>query len=318
VSDGAESRAYDGPAEFWKQWYDTNSRVWSGLLGGDREIYTNPLGLYQQWFNALEGMNKQAEGGSAGVADPRQIQQQWMEATTEVWRRTAGLSEVMVGLAPRWVELAEALQKNVFDGDNFPTDPLDFYMRWYNATSGPLSKMAQDILESESYLEESRRFFDAYATLEGIFQRAAERYFSSLQLSTRADSTRVAKLVVGLEDKVDRIEEAFEEFEYGYARPATAETVEGLEDRIEDLERKLDDNRSDLRRVEDKLDRVLAVLDIDIDYGTRPVGPGENVEATARPGARPRSWASACKTSEAAGLGVGSRWMMSAGKERAR
>ena len=280
MSDGAESRAYDGPAQFWKQWYDMNSRVWSGMLDGEKEIYTNPFGLYQQWFNALEGTNKQAGGGSSGAAAPRQIQRQWMEATTEVWRRAAGLSEVMVGLAPRWVELTEALQKNVFDGDDFPTDPLDFYMRWYNAMSGPLSKMAQDVLESESYLEESRRFFEAYATLEGIFQRAAERYFGSLQLSTRADNTRVAKLVVGLEDKVDRIEEAFEEFEYGYARPATAETVEVLEDRIKDLERKLDDNRSGLGRVEDKLDRVLAALDASIDYGARPVGPGENVEAT--------------------------------------
>jgi hypothetical protein len=236
------------------------------MIGGDKGAYTDPFGLYRQWFSALEDTKKLAEGGT---------QQQWMEATTEVWRRATGLSEILVGLIPRWVEMAQALREQMFDGGNIPTEPLDFYMRWYNATSGPLSKMAKDILESEAYLEESRRFFEAYATLEGSFQRAAERYFSSLQLSTRSDNTRVAKLIVGLEDKVDRIEESFEEFEYAW--PATAET---LEHRIGDLERKLDDNRSGLGRVEDKLDRVLAALDAAVDDSPRTVGSGEKIEAT--------------------------------------
>ena len=80
-----------------------------------------------------------------------------------------------------------------------------------------------------------------------VFSRRSEEYLKSLQVPVRSDITRVAGLVVALEDKVDRLEEAFEEFEYGYAKPATAEEVGELEKRLD--------------RVEGKLDRLLAVLD---------------------------------------------------------
>ena len=54
---------------------------------------------------------------------------------------------------------------------------------------------------------------------------------------------------MALEDKVDRIEEAFEDFEYGYAEPATAENVDTLEKNIEALDSRID-------RVESKLDQL--------------------------------------------------------------
>jgi hypothetical protein len=60
--------------------------------------------------------------------------------------------------------------------------------------------------------------------------------------------------VVALEDKVDRIEEAFEDFEYGYSQPATAVDVGSLAERLERVESRLDQ----LDRVESKLDQLLA------------------------------------------------------------
>jgi pyruvate/2-oxoglutarate dehydrogenase complex dihydrolipoamide acyltransferase (E2) component len=52
---------------------------------------------------------------------------------------------------------------------------------------------------------------------------------------------------VNLEEKVDRIEEVLEDFEYGYAEPATSESVQQLGNRLD--------------RVEGKLDRLLAALE---------------------------------------------------------
>ena len=46
--------------------------------------------------------------------------------------------------------------------------------------------------------------------------------------------------MIALEDKVDRIEEAFEDFEYGYTEPASSESVQQLEDRMDRIEGKLD------------------------------------------------------------------------------
>jgi pyruvate/2-oxoglutarate dehydrogenase complex dihydrolipoamide acyltransferase (E2) component len=70
----------------------------------------------------------------------------------------------------------------------------------------------------------------------------------------RSDVTRVAGLVVALEDKVDRLEEAFEDFEYGYAEPATAESVGNVDNRLANLEKRLEG-------VEGKLDQLLTALE---------------------------------------------------------
>jgi hypothetical protein len=58
---------------------------------------------------------------------------------------------------------------------------------------------------------------------------------------TRSDVTRVAKLVVVVENKVDRIEEALEDLVRGDSGSATAgAAVNGLEERMDRLEGKMD------------------------------------------------------------------------------
>jgi pyruvate/2-oxoglutarate dehydrogenase complex dihydrolipoamide acyltransferase (E2) component len=250
--------------------------MWSNVLEGNKETYMDPFGLYRQWFGGLEENQKLPEG----AASSQEVWRQWTEAAVEAWRKTFGIGTVLAGLAPHWVEMAEEVRKEMFEGGNLPNDPLDFYLRWYNATNVPLSKMIRTILEDESFLGDSRRFLENYATLEQVFQRASEEYFGYLQLATRSDNTRVAELVVGLDAKVDRMEEAFEEFEHGYATPATAEAVEALEGRVKVLERKLDDNRAGLRRMEGKLDQLLTALGTSANGGPPTTDSQEEIEAT--------------------------------------
>jgi len=159
----------------------------------------------------------------------------------------------MAGMAaPRWIEIAEEVQKQMLGEGGFPTDPMDFYTRWYNATSGPLSKLADDILRDEAFLESSRRMIDYYSISDSIFRRASEEYFSNLQLPTSSDTDRIAELVVALDDRTDRIEEMLEEIEPGHEELATA--VGTIEQRLERVESRLDQ----LDRVESKLDQLLA------------------------------------------------------------
>lgn len=280
MSEGPVSRANDGLTEFWKQWYDANSRVWAGVLGTDKEAYMDPLGLYRQWFDTLENATKSAGEGTAATASSPEVWQQWMEATANSWRKVLGVGTVLVDLAPYWAEMSEEVWKQMFEGGSPPTDPLDFYQRWYNATNAPLSKMIREVLENESFLADSRRFIENFATLEQVFQRTSEEYFDYLQLSTHADSSRIAELVVGVDGKVDRLEEAFEEFEYGYAKPATDEAVGALEGRVKNLESKLDDHRSDLQRVEGKLDQLLSALNAPANNG--PQGEIDATDAARR------------------------------------
>ena len=255
------------PMGLWGQWMDANSRVWSGMLGGNTEALMDPFGLYRQWSGIFQDGTRNPTGGAT---DPGEFLGQWVEATADVWRRYGEYSSLLLGFAPQWAEIARELTNQMFEGNTLPTDPLDFYTRLYNATNGPLSKMIREIVENETFLADQRRFLENYATLETVLHGAAERYFGdNLQLSTRSDNTRMARLVVGLDGKLDRLEEAFEDFEYGQAGPSTDETMGALEGRIEGMEQKLDDSRSDLNRVEEKLDRLRAAHDTAASSGAR-------------------------------------------------
>ncbi|HKH10049.1 MAG TPA: E3 binding domain-containing protein [Rubrobacter sp.] len=244
------------------------------MLGGDGEALMDPFGIYRQWFGGLEEAGKPARSESS-----QEVWIQWAEATAGAWRRAFGIGTIFAGLAPYWAEMAEGVRKEMVEG-GLPTDPLDLYLRWYNATNAPLSKMIREVFEDEAFLGDSRRFLENFASVEQVFQRASEEYFGYLQLSTRSDNTRVAELVVGLDAKVDRMEEAFEDFEHGHATPATAEAVETLEGRVKQLEGKLDDGRSELRRMEGKLDQLLAALGNSTNGGDPQAGSQEDVEAT--------------------------------------
>ena len=244
------------PMQLWRRWHDANARMWSGMLQGNAEAVMDPFGLYRQWSTGLR------EDAQAGAPGAEEFWQQWAEATNDVWGRYAEYTSLLVGFAPQWARMAQDVFQRMFEEGKLPTDPLDFYTRLYNATNGPLSEMIGEVLKNETFLADARRFTENRASLETVLGDASERYFSeTLRLSTRSDTIRIARLVVGLEDKLDRLEEAFEDFEYGYAKPATEEAVDALDKRIGGLEKKLDDSRSDIARVEEKLDRLLAALD---------------------------------------------------------
>ena len=250
------------PVQLWRQWYDMTFGMWTNLLGSDEGTPADPLVLYRRWLESLQEAQKQAGGDSAGIANLYETWRWYTEATTESWRRATEAGTRMLGLAvPRWAEMAEEFRKQMLEGGDLPADPMDFYTRWYNAVSGPLSELADDILRDEAFLESSRRLFDYYATFNAIFRRASEELFSNLQLPTSSDMDRVAKLVVTLDDGNQRVEEMIEELEDGYEKQSTA--TEALEKRLERVESRLDQ----LDRVEEKLDRLLAVQEAATDGG---------------------------------------------------
>ena len=236
------------PAELWKRWYETSMGVWSNVLQQGQRNYADPYGLYRQWFETVQdlqesvtgadaGLAKSFNGASSGVAAalPSAAQQElwgkFFDATVESWQKSIGLGQETVDLTPRWLEMLEQARNNLLSLESFPKDPLEFAVQWYNATNGPFGEFVQDVVEREEFLEASSRWMQNYASLYRIFSRQSEEYLRNLQIPVRSDISRIAGLIVALEDKVDRIEEAFEDFEDGYAKPATAEEVGELDKR---------------------------------------------------------------------------------------
>ncbi len=260
------------PAELWRQWFEAGSRAWADMLQG--ASYADPYGLYRQWFGGMESMRQQmtgasAAGGARGSEDvgPQEMWRKWFDETVESWQKSAELGQETLEITPRWMEMLDQARANLMSAGSFPKDPLEFAVQWYNATSGPFSEFVHDVIEREEFLESASRWMQNYASFYKVFRRRSEEYLKSLQVPVRSDITRVAGLIVALEDKVDRIEEAFEEFEYGYAKPATAEELGELEKRLD--------------RVEGKLDRLLAALESGSPNGT-PEGEIRATDAARR------------------------------------
>jgi DNA repair exonuclease SbcCD ATPase subunit len=120
-------------------------------------------------------------------------------------------------------------------------------LQWYNDTSEKWSKKADDLLKQSEILESMGGFLKDYARSYGELRSASEVGLKNLRLPARSDIARVAKLVRTVEDKVDQIQEVFEEFIYTDAEPATAAAVGGLEERMD--------------RLEGKMDQMLAILE---------------------------------------------------------
>ena len=271
--DGADTRNPMDPVGLWKQWYDTSSKVWSNVLDGGKETYIDPYGLYRSWLKSMEAIKEQTPTNPFGMMNAKDTWMHWFVETTENWRNAATMGVDPLGLTSHWLEMMEEARAKMLAGESIAADPYTFFKQWYDTASEAWAKVVGDTIGTEKFMEAVSRFLESYTSFTRTFHRASEEYFGNLQLPTRSDVARVAGLVVALEEKVDRIEDAFEDFEDGIAHVATNETVTDLAGRLGRVESKLDtvptalkkieaveDLAKRLDHVESKLDQVLAAL----------------------------------------------------------
>ena len=284
------------PAELWRRWLESGSRMWSEMAGGAQGDQVDPYGVYRRWFEGVREVQERMIGAApepvAGNPGSRELWQRWFELSADSWKKSAEVGQSAMEVLPRWMRMLDEARTNLLAGGAPPSDPLQLTTQWYNATSGPFSDFVGDVIEREESLEHSSRFLQHYASFYKVFKRNSEEYLKNLQLPVRSDISRIAGLVVNLEEKVDRIEEVLEDFEYGYAEPATTESVKGLETRLE--------------RVEGKLDRLLAALEGGGGTLTAETN-GSGVEVRATDAARREAGETGVNLAEVEGTGAGGR-----------
>src|SRR5829696_6007255 len=284
------------PAELWRRWLESGSRMWSEMAGGAQGDQVDPYGAYRRWFEGVRDVQERMIGAApesvAGNPGSRELWQRWFELSADSWKKSAELGQSAMEVLPRWMQMLDEARTNLLAGGAPPSDPLQLTTQWYNATSGPFSDFVGDVIEREEFIEPSSRFLQSYASFYKVFKRNSEEYLKNLQLPVRSDISRIAGLVVNLEEKVDRIEEVLEDFEYGYAEPATTESVKGLETRLE--------------RVEGKLDRLLAALEGGGGTLTAETN-GSGAEVKATDAARREAGETGVNLAEVEGTGAGGR-----------
>ena len=210
--------------------------------------YADPYGIYRRWFEAWGGTREGDAGPSVGADEIEELWRRWFAGTAKgLQGSSGGYGPAGESLEPLWEQMAESIRKEAASGEELPKDPVEFFLRWYDATSERWTKLADDLLKKEEVLESNAVLQENFARSYRELRRASEESLRNMQIPSRSDVARVAKLVVGVENKLDRIEEAFGGFVYGDSEPATAESVRGLEERMD--------------RLEGKMDRILAALE---------------------------------------------------------
>ena len=257
----ANDKSSNDPPGSRRQWYDASSRVWPNVVDGGKETYVDPYGVYQSWLKNMGEARVQMKANFFGMMDPKEAWQRWFDGMTEEWRSTAQMGADPLGITTHMLEMMEEARAKMQAEGNFPADPFTFFKQWYDATNEAWAKAIGEVIGTEKFMEGVSRFIESYTSFHRTFRRASEEYFRNLQLPTRSDVARVAELVIALEEKVERIEDAFEDFEDGYAHLATSETVAGLAEQLERVESKAVEGLAKrLDQVESKLDKVLATL----------------------------------------------------------
>jgi len=239
MADKANSQGTMDPMEMWKQWNQSTSTMWSNVMGGNKEPVVDPYGLYQAWLKGVEEAQEQLKSGATKLINPEEFWKNWFETTTASWRKAAESGTDPFGLTTRWLELMEEARNKMFAGGNMPTDPFTFYKQWYDATSETWSKVVGDIITTDEFNKASGQFMENYLGFVKTSRRAYEEYFKNLQLPTRSDITRIAEMIVLLEDKVDTIEDAVEDFDDSIGQLATNESVHDLATRMNGVENSL-------------------------------------------------------------------------------
>jgi len=267
------------PTELWKQWYEASVRAWSNAIDGGKETYVDPYGFYRLWLKSAGNTQEQMKAASLAMTNTREMWNQWYEATVGTWKKAVEMGGDPLGLTTPWLEMMEEVRRRIMSSDILPSDPFTFFKEWYEKTSETWAKVVDEMLGSEKFIQSASPFLEVYATFTKTLRRANEEYFRNLQLPTRSDLARVAEMVVTLEEKVDKLDDAFESQQDGYAQLATGEAMSSLAERVGQVENKLDALSADLGKedaaagtteagltsrldeVESKLDRVLAALE---------------------------------------------------------
>jgi len=202
--------------------------------------YPDPYGLYRRWLGTWENV-QDADEGEVSSTELGELWRRWFESTVGL---RDGVSEAenefTNSMAPLWKEMADDISAKMLSGESLPEEPVRFFVRWYNETEERWSETADELMRRDEVLEAMGRFFDTYARSEAELRQASEEGLKNRRVPTRSDVARVAKLVVVVENKVDRIEETLEDLVRDESDPTTVETsVKGLEERMDRLEGKM-------------------------------------------------------------------------------
>jgi polyhydroxyalkanoic acid synthase PhaR subunit len=99
-------------------------------------------------------------------------------------------------------------------------DPFSVWKSFYTEMEPTISQSMQKWLESDEYAAISGKMLTTTLQMEQIMQTNAEKLLKTYNVPTKNDFARMMELIIGLEAKVDAIEERLVQLEKATGNPA--------------------------------------------------------------------------------------------------
>jgi polyhydroxyalkanoic acid synthase PhaR subunit len=125
-------------------------------------------------------------------------------------------------------------------------DPFSAWQQWTKAGEEMWSRQFEAFVNTDQFARILGQYLDGYLKSQGAISSDVEQYLASLNVPTRADLTRIAELIVGVDAKLDDLIEELETRE-----PAGAGDPAAISSRLDALSEAL-------KRIEDRFSETPA------------------------------------------------------------
>jgi polyhydroxyalkanoic acid synthase PhaR subunit len=88
-----------------------------------------------------------------------------------------------------------------------PPDPFELWRKFYEANETAWTKAAQETTSSEAFAQMQGRMLDTFLAFQKSARDAMSTQLATLNLPSRDDVARLGELIVGLEEKIDQLED---------------------------------------------------------------------------------------------------------------
>ncbi len=243
------------PLEFWMQWNEMATSIWTNAIHNDKVAGMDSSGFDSSWIKTTmktaRTVQERVTNNAQALLDPQEAWKLWLDTTMDIWCGAVNMGGDPLGMIAGWIKVMKNVQGKADSGGSLSVHPFMLFNEWYDVTNEPWSKLIEDTIASERFLEITGPFLEKHANLISTFRRASEEYFKMLRLPTLSDIAHVAELIVGLEEKVDTIEETIERVkEPTMSGTATMVRMANLEQRLNQIEIKLDRTIALLEKIE--------------------------------------------------------------------
>ncbi len=242
MPNAAKSQPPMNPLEFWSQWNEITTRMWANAVQNGKTAQMDSSGFDSSWIKIANTVLEHVKNDAQTLLDPQEAWKLWFDTTMNIWRSAVNMGGDPLGMIAASVKVMENVQEEVRPGASLSVDPLTMFCDWCNAMNKPWSRMIENIIPSEQFFAFTGPFLESHSHLISAFRQASEAYVRALHMPTHSDITRIAELVVNLEEKVDTIGDTIEHVKEVQAAldAATMAKITDLEQRLNQIEIKLD------------------------------------------------------------------------------